>query len=194
MELRILRGSTKPKLPKLRELGDLDEVSKKGGNQETQSTATQRKKKKMGRATVRKDREVEDRKRKRERVKSPSFQITNPPKKPGARYTKTFSAEPNASHGANDAPPPRAAWLYMCGTQVGHRRGCTLQSNLRKREGKRIKKAICREIIKMKTRATCTRARGGKGASRREKKGRRREKENGTAHDRMREGRTEKER
>lgn len=41
------------------------------------------------------------------------LQITNPPKKPGARYTKTFSAGPNASHGANDAPPRR-------GTQVGH--------------------------------------------------------------------------
>lgn len=42
--------------------------------------------------------------------------------------------------------------------------------------GKRIKKAICREIIKTKTRATYTRAnaraRRGKGALRREEKGR----------------------
>jgi len=60
--------------------------------------------------------------------------------------------------------------------------------------GKRIKKAICHEIIKTKTRATCTRA-----FARAEEKGRRekkveREEENGIALDRTREKREEKER
>lgn len=64
-----------------------------------------------------------------------------------------------------------------------------------KRGGKRIKKAICREIIKTKTRATCTRARGGKGALRREKKvERERGSEWNSVCDRTREERKQKER
>lgn len=70
MELGILRGSTKLKLPKLRELGDLDEVSKKGGNQETQSTAARHKKKRwdvrrcerIGRWKIERERERESEK------------------------------------------------------------------------------------------------------------------------------------
>jgi len=106
-------------------------ISTKSRKREEQQ---KKKKKKKERGAGGKGREAEGRER------NPSLQITNPPKKPGARYTKTFSAGPNASHGANDAPPPRAARLYTCGTQVGHRRGCTLQSNPRKRGGKELKK------------------------------------------------------
>jgi len=88
-----------------------------------------------------------------EETDSPNYKF--PPKSRGARYTKTFSADPNASHGANDAPRRRRRRRRAARRWVTHGRGCTLQSNPEKR-GKRIKKAICREIIKTKT--------GGEGA------------------------------
>lgn len=133
---------------------DLGEIPKKRRNQETQSTRLGEKKNgTCDKVTERGKMENADRVSK--------LQIL---RKSRARDTQRHLAGPNASHGANDAPSRRGAAIYARHAGGSHRRGCTLQSNPEK-GGKRIKKAICRDIIKTKTRA----ARGGKGTRQRDR-------------------------
>lgn len=194
MELAILRWFTKAR-PKLRVLaGNLGRnLEKKGGNQETQSTAARRKSKKKEGGTCGSggDGEGVGRRKIESGARVSKLQIL---RKSRARDTQRhlapswmhLTAQTMRHRRARGTPILRAArrWVTQAWVYI------TIKSP-KKGGGKRIKKAICREIIKTKTRATYTRANARaeeKGRHEERKKvEREREEANGTECDRREE-------
>lgn len=143
-------------------MGDLDEISKKERNQETQSTAFRPKKSGTceGRRAKKSGEKIERERGRTERVRVSKLQIL---RKSQARDTQRHLA-PGRMHLTAQTMHHRdaarrwvtQAWVYI-----------TIKSRKR---GKRIKKAICREIIKTKTRAARGRKETRQSESNRERK------------------------